>query len=143
MVEGATYAIFSPIWGILFDHGWNPHLMLLIGCFGVILAFFLLGPANVLLPFLPKNIIVIAIGLIIEGSSVAATYITTLVFMMNESIANGAPDTEQTRVMITSLWLMSQDIAGYLGRCCTTSLLDNAPNYQVGCIIQKRCVRKK
>ena len=86
--------------------------------------------------------IVIAIGLIFEGSSVAATYITTLVFMMNESIANGAPDTEQTRVMITSLWLMSQDIAGYLGRCCTTSLLDNAPNYQVGCGIQKRYVRK-
>merc|ERR1719433_1408121 len=23
MVEGATYAIFSPVWGILFDRGWN------------------------------------------------------------------------------------------------------------------------
>ena len=86
MVEGATYAIFSPVWGILFDRGWNPHLMLLIGCVGVILAFFLLGPANILLPFLPNNIIVISIGLIIEGSCVAATYITTLVFMINESI---------------------------------------------------------
>ena len=46
----------------------------------------------------------------------AATFITTLVFMMNESIANGAPDTEQTRGMITSLWFLSQNVAGYLGR---------------------------
>ena len=38
------------------------------------------------------------------------------VFMMNESVANGAPDNEQTRGMITSLWFMSENIAGYLGR---------------------------
>ena len=36
--------------------------------------------------------------------------------MMNESVANGAPDNEQTRGMITSLWFMSENIAGYLGR---------------------------
>ena len=46
----------------------------------------------------------------------AATFITTLVFMMNESIANGAPDTEQTRGMVTSLWFLSENVAGYLGR---------------------------
>ena len=50
------------------------------------------------------------------GAFVAATFITTLVFMMNESVANGAPDNEQTRGMITSLWFMSENIAGYLGR---------------------------
>ena len=35
---------------------------------------------------------------------VAATFITTLTFMLSESVANGAPDNEQTRGMITSLW---------------------------------------
>ena len=54
--------------------------------------------------------------LICIGAFVAATFITTLVFMMNESVANGAPDNEQTRGMITSLWFMSENIAGYLGR---------------------------
>ena len=46
----------------------------------------------------------------------AATFITTLVFMINESISNGASDTIQTRGMITSLWFLSENVAGYLGR---------------------------
>jgi len=115
MVEGATYAIFSPIWGLLLDRGLSPHLTLLMGCFGVVIGFSLLGPAPFLSYILPTNLFVVAIGLIIQGAFVAATFITTLVFMMNESVANGAPDNEQTRGMITSLWFMSENIAGYLG----------------------------
>ena len=113
MVEGTTYAIFSPIWGILLDHGLSPYMTLLIGVLGVIIGFSLLGPLTFIVP---TNIFIVAIGLIIQGSCVAASFITTLVFMMSESIANGAPDTEQTRGMITSLWFLSQNVAGYLGR---------------------------
>ena len=117
MVEGATYAIFSPVWRILLNRGVDPHFTLLIGCLGVIIGYVLLGPASVLLPFIPmNNISIVVIGLIIQGSCVASTFITTLVFMISKSVANGAPDTEQTRGMITSLWLLSQNIGGYLGR---------------------------
>ena len=113
MVEGTTYAIFSPIWGILLDHGLSPYMTLLIGVLGVIIGFSLLGPLTFIVP---TNIFIVATGLIIQGSCVASSFITTLVFMMSESIANGAPDTEQTRGMITSLWFLSQNVAGYLGR---------------------------
>ena len=113
MVEGTTYAIFSPIWGILLDHGLSPYMTLLIGVLGVIIGFCLLGPLTFIVP---TNIFIVATGLIIQGSCVASSFITTLVFMMSESIANGAPDTEQTRGMITSLWFLSQNVAGYLGR---------------------------
>lgn len=37
--------------------------------------------------------------------------------MMSESVAQGASDTEQTRAMITSLWFISENIAGYMGKC--------------------------
>merc|ERR1719411_546334 len=114
MVEGATYAVFSPIWGLLLTRGLSPQVALLIGCLGVVFGYGLLGPAPFLY-FLPKNIYMVATGLIIQGSCVAATFITTLVFMMSESVANGASDTEQTRGMITSLWFLSENVAGYLG----------------------------
>ena len=45
----------------------------------------------------------------------AAIFITTLVFMLNESVKNGAVDTEQTRGMITSLWFISENLGGYIG----------------------------
>ena len=45
-------------------------------------------------------------------SSVAATFIATLVLMMEESVTGGCSDSEQTRAMITSLWFISENIAG-------------------------------
>lgn len=35
--------------------------------------------------------------------------------MLSESVKNGAPDNEQTRGMITSLWFISENLGGYIG----------------------------
>ena len=67
MVEGTTYAIFSPIWGILLDRGLSPYMTLLIGCLGVIIGFCILGPLT-FIPIVPTNIFIVATGLIIQGS---------------------------------------------------------------------------
>ena len=107
--SGMTYAIFSPIWGYLLDKYLAPHVLFIIGCICVIIGFFLLGP------FLQLNVYLVAVGLAIQGIGVSATFISTLVFMMSESVLQGAPDTEQTQGMITSLWFVSENIAGYLG----------------------------
>ena len=104
-----TYAIFSPIWGYLLDKYLAPHVLFIIGCVSVIIGFFLLGP------FVELNVYLVAVGLAVQGVGVSATFISTLVFMMNESVIQGAPDTEQTQGMITSLWFVSENIAGYLG----------------------------
>lgn len=115
MVEGATYAIFSPIWGYLLDKKMGPYGPLVCGSVGVIVGYALLGPVPFLDSIIPSNIYTVVAGLFIQGACVASTFITTLVFMMNDSVAQGAPDTEQTRAMITSLWFISENIAGYLG----------------------------
>jgi predicted MFS family arabinose efflux permease len=114
MVEGATYAAFSPLWGYLLDKSVGPHMALVFGCISVMVGFCFLGPAP-FLPFLPKNIYLVAVGLFIQGSGVAAIFITTLVFMLSESVANGAADSDQTRGMITALWFISENIGGFLG----------------------------
>lgn len=112
MVEGATYAIFSPIWGFFLDKksisgGRWRYFPLAIGALGVICGYVLL--------YLSSNIYLVAGGLLIQGSSVAATFIATLVLMMEESVTGGCSDSEQTRAMITSLWFISENIAGYIG----------------------------
>jgi len=114
MLEGLTYAIFSPLWGYLLDKTKRPYLLLTIGSVAVIIGYSLLGPAPYL-SFLGKNVYFVAFGLVIQGIGVSATFISTLVFMMSESVAQGAPDTEQTRGMITSLWFVSENVAGWLG----------------------------
>ena len=45
----------------------------------------------------------------------AAIFITTLVFMLDESVKNGAADSEQTKGMITSLWFIGENLGGYIG----------------------------
>ena len=45
----------------------------------------------------------------------AATFIATLVLMMEESVTEGCADSEQTRAMVTSLWFISENVAGYIG----------------------------
>lgn len=114
MVEGATYAAFSPLWGFLLDKYVSPHFALIWGCASVIAGYCLLGPAP-FLPFLPQNVYLVGVGLFIQGSGVAAIFITTLVFMLNESVVGGAADNEQTRGMITSLWFISENLGGYFG----------------------------
>jgi len=89
-------------------------MLFTIGCVTVLIGYSLLGPAPYL-SFLGKNVYFVAFGLVIQGIGVSATFISTLVFMMNESVAQGAPDTEQTRGMITSLWFVSENVAGWLG----------------------------
>ena len=96
MVEGLTYALFSPIWGYLLDKRIKVCIPFTVGCLGVLLGYGLLGPAPFLTDVLPSNVYVVGAGLFIQGSCVAATFITSLVFMMNESVAQGAADTEQT-----------------------------------------------
>lgn len=112
MVEGATYAIFSPIWGFFLDKksvsaGRWRYLPLAIGALGVIFGYILL--------FDSSNVYIVAGGLLIQGSCVAATFIATLVIMMEESVTGGCSDSEQTRAMVTSLWFISENVAGYIG----------------------------
>nr|ACO10895.1 MFS-type transporter C6orf192 [Caligus rogercresseyi] len=44
MLDGAVYAIFSPIWGYLLDNGLQPIVALGSGCFCIVIGYSLLGP---------------------------------------------------------------------------------------------------
>ena len=63
-----------------------------------------LSPACPLAALMERKISMGLTHIYLNRFGVAATFITTLTFMLSESDANGAPDNEQTRGMITSLW---------------------------------------
>jgi len=115
-LEGLTYAAFSPLFGILLDRGLSPYTTMVIGVGCQIIGLSLLGPARYL-KFIPESPYTTGIGLFILGSGIAASFIVTLTYMLSEaSKANRKiRDTEQTRGMITSLWLIAENIGGWLG----------------------------
>lgn len=67
MVEGGTYALFSPFWGYILDKKSGPIGPLLLGSLGVIFGYALIGPVPFLDELIPNNIYVVAVGLFIQG----------------------------------------------------------------------------
>lgn len=115
-LEGLTYAAFSPLWGILLDRGISPYFTMILGVVCQILGLSLLGPARYF-GFIPKSPYTTGAGLFILGTGIAASFIVTLTFMLTEASKadKNILDTEQTRGMITSLWLIAENIGGWLG----------------------------
>jgi len=115
-LEGLTYAAFSPLFGILLDRGMSPYLTMSFGVVCQILGLSLLGPARYF-NFIPKSPYTTGAGLFILGTGIAASFIVTLTYMLAEASKAHKEifDTEQTRGMITSLWLIAENIGGWLG----------------------------
>ena len=55
------------------------------------------------------------VSLGVQGLGSAFTYIGSLVFMMRAALGAGLPDKEQTRAMVSGLWVISDCAGGYLG----------------------------
>jgi len=113
-LEGITYALFSPIFGMLLDKGMPKHFGLVIGTAAAILGLCLVGPIPLVSSFIPKTPYTSAVGLSVVGTGISATFITTLTCMLSAS-AKVASDNEQTRSMVTTLWMISENIGTALG----------------------------
>ena len=58
------------------------------------------------------------------GVGTAAAYIGSLFYMMRGVAACGLPDKEQTRAMVTSLWICCDCLGGCLGATCGSFTFD-------------------
>ena len=115
MAFGVTYTISTPVVGFLTDRGLDGITTIIIGNLSILVAFILLGPIPVLKavtgPQLPLT--VFSVGL--QGLGSGATYLGSLLLMMKGVRLAGLPDKEQTRGMVSSLWISADCIGGYLG----------------------------
>lgn len=106
-LEGITYAIFTPLFGMLLDKGVPRYCGLIFGAAAAVVGLCLLGPVPGVSMIVPKSPYTSAIGLSIVGTGIAATFITTLTSMLSSGTKIAA-DSEQTQSMITSLWMIGE-----------------------------------
>merc|ERR1712020_514152 len=108
---------------------------MIVGVVCQIVGLSLLGPARYL-DFIQKSPYTTGIGLFILGSGIAASFIVTLTFMLAEASKadKNILDTEQTRGMITSLWLIAENIGGWLGSFLGGIAYDNL-GFEAGSLV--------
>ena len=113
MAFGASYTLFSLVAGFLTDKGLDGILSIIIGNSLIFLGFLFIGPVPPLRSLGSLELTTVSLG--VQGLGSAFTYIGSLVFMMKAALGAGLPDKEQTRAMVSSLWVISDCAGSHLG----------------------------
>jgi len=114
VIDGAVYAVASPITGKLIDIGFLGSRMALVmgslfACFG----FLLLAPAP---PFdFCPSLYQISIGAGLHGIGMALNFIGSLTLMMKEVKRDNDINSEQLLGMVTSVWITCEWIGSSMG----------------------------
>jgi len=113
MAFGIAYTLFTPVIGFLIDKGLDGLHSIIVGNFIIFLGFVLIGPIPPLKHLASLEVTVSALGT--QGLGSSFSYIGTLIYMMKAATDAGLPDKEQTRGMVSSLWVISDCLGGYVG----------------------------
>ena len=113
MTFGASYSLFSLVVGFLTDKGLHGLNAIIIGNFLIFLGFLFIGPVPPLRSLGSLELTTVSLG--VQGLGSAFTYVGSLVLMMRAALGAGLPDKEQTRAMVSGLWVISDCAGGYLG----------------------------
>jgi len=109
IIDGAVYAVASPLIGFLLDRVLEPSLCLLGGSATIGLGFVILAsPPLILSPSLAQ----ICVGAGLHGLGMSACFIASLTLMTE---AGGKSVTGDQVAMITSLWITAENIGSFLG----------------------------
>jgi len=112
VIEGALYAVLSPIFGILLDNKLSVRLLLMFGCCCISGSFLLLGPFY--FPGTP-SLIQVGISLAIHGVGMAAVFIGTLTALTREISSKNLANKEGATGMATSIWITAECIGSFVG----------------------------
>ena len=115
MAFGVTYTIFTPIVGYLTDKGLDGITVIILGNLCILIAFVLLGPIPPVKSVVGGDLGLTVFSVGLQGLGSGATYLGSLLLMMRGVVEAGLPDKEQTRGMVSSLWISADCIGGYLG----------------------------
>lgn len=112
VIDGAVYALVSPICGVLLDKRLSTRLLLMFGCTAISISFLLLGPL-----YFPVNptLTQIGVSLAIHGLGMAANFIGTLTALSREIEKGNTTNKEGAQGMSTSIWITAECIGSFLG----------------------------
>lgn len=113
LLFGGFYAATSPLWGCLADKKKNTRTMMIFGYFALSVAFVLVGPSNV--PFLPKKLWVVVIGLAMVGLALGCALMPAFLDMLSSAIWHGLPDDLATQSVVSGLFSSSFSLGAFIG----------------------------
>jgi len=119
VIDGAAYAIVSPLLGLLLDRNVSIRLLLMFGCLSISVSFLFLGPV---LSLDKLSLVQVGISLAVQGIGMAANFIGTLTALTKEVVKedkvgqrrNDKQD-EQAHGLATSIWITCDCIGAFLG----------------------------
>ena len=122
VLNGATYAVSSPIFGRLCDKLLPERVVTMIGAVVVAISFLLVGPC----PLLPlENTLSLCIfALSIHGIGVGAELIATFSGSQREAQLLGLPNDRSTFGLVSGLWASSFALGAFIGPSIAGVLFD-------------------
>jgi len=115
MAFGISYTLATPVFGYMVDRGFSKFWAMVLGNILIAVAFIFLGPSPPLDGIIGQHVWLHILSLISQGVGTSAVYFGSLMYMIDGVIKSGVPDKDQTRGMVTGLWVVCDCIGGYLG----------------------------
>ena len=122
IINGATYGIFAPLWGVLCDRFVLPRRIVGFGSLLTVTAFLLVGPV----PFIPlKMSLPLCIGaLLLHGIGFGAELVGTFSGTQRTALKNGFPDNINTYGLVSGIWTSTFALGAFLGPTLAGYLYD-------------------
>lgn len=122
IISGGTYALIAPIIGYVCDTGLNPKKIMIFGTVLTVVSYSIVGPA----PFVPlnKSMLLIVLGLIIQGLALAMICVPTFVDSMRAAFESGFPNDIHTYGLLSGIWSSSFALGAFLGPSIAGVLYD-------------------
>lgn len=121
---GAAYTIATPLFGFLSDKGLDGMVALMLGNALIAFSYIFLGPIPGL-EIISGHLWLTVASIAVMGLGSAATYLGSLLLMMKGVKDAGLPETEQTKSMVSSLWIVADCLGGYAGSTLGSIAYDN------------------
>lgn len=109
IIDGAVYAVASPVVGVLLDRVLCSRVGMALGTSTIGLGFLLMGlPGALLHPSLAQ----VCLGAALHGLGMSCCFLSTLTTM---SAGEHGQPSQQVSGMLTSLWIVAENMGSFLG----------------------------
>ncbi|KAG0716838.1 MFS-type transporter SLC18B1 [Chionoecetes opilio] len=122
ILNGSTYALLAPFWGMMCDKYLAPRTLITFGAAVVAVAFFFIGP----MPFLPfkLSLALCIVSLVVHGVGFGAVLVSTFAGAHRDALAHGFPDDLSTYGLVSGIWTSTFALGCFIGPSAGGVLMD-------------------
>lgn len=131
IIDGAVYALISPVVGILLDRCMDPRVSILAGTSTICLSYLLLGP---LPPFVMNpSIAQVCVGAALHGLGLSFNFMGTLT-LLSELPGKKGQSSEKTVGLLTSMWITGENLGNFLGAAAGGAVYERL-GWRISCLV--------